>query len=205
VDAVLEARPPGVRGRLDLLGGALDAHLHPWSPQTWPIVAAALGGIAWTFAASVGVGQPVPPDWPGYLQETLPVFLGAVPILMIAALGISTRLGDRDPRAVRVGRSVVVLASIAWAALLAGATAGLTGGAVLALAATVVAVGTLLVGVALLAAGDRPPAVALLVAALALVTPFAWASVAYGIAWTAAAVTQLRDPRPTGGRGAVVG
>jgi len=197
--AVLEARPPGLRDRLNLLGGALDAHLHPWSPPAWPAAAAAIGGIAWTFAGAIALGQPVPPDWPGYLQETLPLFLAAVPLLMLAALGASTRLGSRDPVAARIGRPVVVGASVAWAVLLTVAAANLGGGAILAVAATGVAAGTLLLGIALLAADDRGPGIALLAASLALLVPVAWAPVAYGAAWTAAAVTQLRDPRPSGG------
>ena len=199
VAGLLVERPPGIRDRLDLLGGALDAHLHPWWVPAWPVVAAGIGGIAWTFAGAVALGQPAPPDWPGYLAETLPVFLAAVPLLMLAALGVSTRLGDRDPRAVRLGRPIVVVASIAWTVLLAIATANLGGGAPLALAATGVAAGTFLLAIGLLGAGDWRPASALLVATLVLLVPATWAPVAYGAAWTAVAVVQLLDPRPTGG------
>jgi hypothetical protein len=199
VDALLADRPPGVRNRVDLLGGAIDAHLHPWWVPAWPVVAAATGGIAWTFAGAIALGQPAPPDWPGYLAETLPVFLAAVPLLMLAALGASTRLGNRDPRAVRLGRPVVVLGSVAWTVLLAIATANLGGGAPLAIAATAVAAGTLLLAIGLLGAGDWAPAIALLAASLCLLVPATWAPVAYGAAWTAAAVAQLLDPRPTGG------
>jgi hypothetical protein len=197
VAALLDARPPGLRDRLDLLAGALDAHLHPMAAASWPVVAAASGGIAWTFAGAIALGQPAPPDWPGYLAETLPVFVGAVPLLGLAAIGVSTRLGDRDPAAARLGRPIVVGASLAWAGLLAIATANLGAGAPLAIAATGVAAGLLLLGVALLAAGDGRPGLALLAAALCLVIPAPWAPVAYGAAWTTAAVAQLRDPRPS--------
>jgi hypothetical protein len=204
VERLLLDRPPGIRDRLDLLGGALDAHLHPWWAPAWPIVAAGIGGIAWTFAGAIALGQPAPPDWPGYLAETLPVFLAAVPLLMLAALGASTRLGDRDPAVVRYGRPIVVLASIAWTVLLALATANLGGGAPLAVAATGVAAGTLLLAIGLLGAGDWRPAGALLIASLCLLIPATWAPVAYGAAWTAAAIAQLLDPRPTGGPAARV-
>ncbi len=197
--ALLDERPPGARARLNLVGGALDAHLHPWWVPSWPIVAAGIGGIAWTFAGAIALGQPVPPDWPGYLAETLPLFLVTVPLLALAALGASTRLGDRDPAAVRLGRPVVVAASVAWTVLLAIATANLGGGAPLALAATGVAAGTLLLAVALLGAGDWRPGGALLLAALALVVPATWSPVAYGAAWVAVAVAELLDPRPAGG------
>lgn len=199
VDALLADRPPGIRDRIDLVSGALDAHLHPWWVPAWPILAAAIGGIGWTFAGAVALGQPAPPDWPGYLAETLPVFLAAVPLLMLAAIGATTRLGDRDPRAVIVGRPLVVLASAAWAVLLAIATANLGAGPPLAIAATGVAAGTLLLAIGLLGAGDWVPAIALLAAALVLVIPAPWSPVAYGGAWTAAAIAQVIDPRPTGG------
>ena len=199
VDGLLIERPPRIRDRLDLLGGALDAHLHPWWVPAWPVVAAGIGGIAWTFAGAVALGQPAPPDWPFYLAETLPVFLTSVPLLMLAALGVTTRLGDRDPAVVRFGRPIVVLASIAWTILLAVATANLGAGAPLALAATGVAAGTFLLAIGLLAAGDWRPASALLIATLVLLIPATWAPVVYGAAWTAVAVIQLLDPRPSGG------
>ncbi len=107
-----------MRARLDLAVGALDAHLHPWWVPAWPVAAAAAGGVAWTFAGAVALGQPVPPDWPGYLQETLPVFLAASPLLLLATLGASTRLGPWDPVAVRAGRPVAVVGWVAWILLL---------------------------------------------------------------------------------------
>jgi hypothetical protein len=194
--AHLADRPPGWLDRLDLLRGALDAHLHPIVPPAWPVAAAAIGGIAWTFAGAVALGQPVPPDWPGYLQETLPVMLAAAPLLAVAAIGASTRLGDRSPAVVRAGRALVAVGSLAWTLLLVLATANLVGGAPLAVAATVTGGGLLLVGLALFADGDPLPAGALLVAALTLLAPVSWAALAYGVAWTAAAVLQLRDPHP---------
>jgi hypothetical protein len=196
VEAVLARRSPTWRDRADLLAGAVDAHLHPIAAPIWPVAAAAIGGIAWTFAAAIALGQPAPPDWPGYLQETLPVFLGAEPLLGLAAIGASTRLGDRNPLAARLGRLVVLTASVAWAMLLAAAATNLGAGPALAVAAAGVAVGTLLLAVALLGIADSWTGIALVVAALCLVVPTTWAPVAYGAAWTTAAVAQLRDPRP---------
>ena len=48
MDALLADEPPGMRARLDLAVGALDAHLHPWWVPAWPVAAAAAGGGAWT-------------------------------------------------------------------------------------------------------------------------------------------------------------
>jgi hypothetical protein len=196
MDALLADDPPGLRARLDLVRGALDAHLHPWWVPAWPVIAAAIGGVAWTFAGAVALGQPVPPDWPGYLMETLPVFLAAAPLLLLATLGASTRLGPRDPASVRIGRPLATIGWVAWVALLACAVSGSGGGPALAVAATIAAAGTLLVGIALLATGDWPPGAALLAAALVLVVPAPWSAAAFGAAWVAAAVAQLLDPRP---------
>ena len=196
VDALLADEPPGPRARLDLVAGALDAHLHPWWVPAWPVAAAAMGGVAWTFAGAVALGQPVPPDWPGYLGETLPVLLVAAPLLLLATLGASTRLGPWDPATVRAGRPVAVVGWVAWIVLLVGAVANLVAGAPLAFAATAAAAGILLVGIALLAAGDWGPGGALLVAALVLVVPAPWSAAAFGAAWTVAAIAQLMDPRP---------
>ena len=109
------------------------------------------GGVAWTFAGAVALGQPVPPDWPGYLQETLPVFLAASPLLLLATLGASTRLGPCDPSAVRVGRPFAVVGWLAWILLLAPPSRARAPAPALALAATIAAAGTFLVGIALLA------------------------------------------------------
>ena len=196
MDALLADDPPGIRARLDLVGGAVDAHLHPWWVPAWPVAAAGIGGVAWTLAGAIALGQPAPPDWPGYLVETLPVFLAAAPLLLLATLGASTRLGPRDPAAVRVGRPLAVIGWAAWIVLLAGAVAGFGAGAGLAVAATIAAAGTLLVGIALLASGDWAPGAAMLVAALVLVVPAPWSAGAFGAAWVVAAIAQLLDPRP---------
>lgn len=196
VSALLGEHPPSWRDRLDLVAGALDAHIHPLAAPTWPVLAAAIGGIAWTFAGAVALGQPVPPDWPGYLEETLAIFLGAVPLLALATLGASTRLGDSDPAIARLGRALVILASVAWAVLLVIAIARLGGDFTLAIAATATAAGILLVGLALLGAGDGWIGAFLLLAALCLVIPATWAQVAFGVAWTVVAVALLLDPRP---------
>lgn len=196
VAALLVDAPPDWRDRIDLLRGALDAHLHPISPAAWPVYAAAVGGIAWTFAGALALGQPAPLDWPGYLAETLPLLAGAAPLLALAAIGASTRLGDPNPAVARLGRAIVALGSSVWTVLLVAATANLVGGTPLAIAATATAAGTLLLGMALLGAGDGLVGTAMLAAAVCLVVPTPWAPVAYGAAWMAVAVLHLLDPRP---------
>jgi hypothetical protein len=145
----------------------------------------------------MALGQPAPLDWPGYLAETLPLLAGSAPLLALAAIGASTRLGDPNPAAARLGRAIVTLGSATWTALLVAATANLVGGPPLAVAASATAAGTLLLGVALLGAGDGLVGTAMLAASVFLVVPTPWAPAAYGAAWTAVAVLQLLDPRPS--------
>ena len=124
------------------------------------------------------------------------MFLAASPLLLLATLGASTRLGPWDPVAVRAGVRSRSSGGSPWILLLVAAVANLGAGAPLAFAATASAAGILLVGVALLGAGDWGAGGALLVAALVLVIPAPWSAAAFGVAWTVAAIAELRDPRP---------
>ena len=196
MDLLLDDRPPGVRDRLDMVTGALDAHLHPSEPQRWPVLAAAAGGIAWTSLSAFAAGQPSPPDWPGYLVETLPLVAVAVPVLALAALGASMRLGDRDPRGLGTARSIALGGSLAWTALLVRALAEGWSGPELGIAASVTALGFVLIGLVLQRAGDWPVSGLLVAAGGCLLVPWVWAGVLYGAAWVASATIQLRDPRP---------
>ena len=108
---LLEDRPPTARDRVDLVRGAIDAHLHPIEPLRWPATAAAIAGVVWTAGAAYALGQPSPPDWPGYLIETLPLFAATVPLVWLAALGASTRLGTADPRGLGAARLLLVPAT----------------------------------------------------------------------------------------------
>ena len=196
MSTLLDESSTDLRDRLDLVAGALDAHLHPIAAPAWPIAAAAIAGLAWTFAGGVAQGQPAPLDWPGYLDETLPMLAGAVPLAALGAIGATTRLGDRNPVIARLGRTLLTLGGLAWTALLVAAVLHAAGGAPLAVAATVVAFGCLLSGIALLAVGDARPGTALLVAALVLVVPAMWSQIAFGVALVCLAASLLRDPRP---------
>lgn len=196
VTALLAEAPPDWRDRVDLVRGALDAHLHPICAPLWPVAAAAIAGIAWTLAGALALGQPAPPDWPGYLDETLAVLAGATPLAALAVIGASTRLGDRNPLAARLGRSLVAVAGVAWTILLVLAAARLGGDASLAVAATALAFGVLLIGVPLLAVGDLAVGAILLAMALCLVVPATGAHAAFGVVLVALAWAMLVDPRP---------
>lgn len=102
-EAILEARPPGARDRIDIVRGAIDARLHPQVPGTGdrfptprPISSAApglliaLGGIAWVLAHSIiATTGPLNAD----LDATPAIpFLAAA--LVLIPLGTTTARGD---------------------------------------------------------------------------------------------------------------
>ncbi len=116
---LLDERPPTWRDAIDLVRGALDAHLHPPSRSRLPAFAAILAGAAWTVVALAVLAEPVPPDWPGFLAWTLvPGFIGAAAGL-VASIGLALRLGDGPGLFGRRRRcSALVLTHGAWAVVL---------------------------------------------------------------------------------------
>ena len=142
------------------------------------------------------MGQPAPPDWPGYLIETLPLYLVTVPLVWLAVLGASMRLGTADPRGLGTGRVLVLVGSVAWALLLVRAVLGAWSGPEPAVAASVVAAGTIVLGVVLMHGGDWPVSGLLVLAGGCLLLPAVWSGVAFGLVWAALGVVQLRMPGP---------
>lgn len=200
VASLLADLPATPRATIDLARGAIDAHLHPMGPLLWPSIAASIGGIAWTFAAAVAVGQPVLPEWPGYLEETLPIQLAAASLIVLGVVGASTRLGDAESRLATVGRPLAVIGGVGWIVLLLLAIVRLAYGWPVAVATSLVAVSVVALALALGRAGDRPVADLLVVAAAALVIPVPLGSIGFGAAWVAIAVAELRSPRPSSDR-----
>lgn len=195
--ALLELRPAGPRDRLDLARGALDAWLNPPEPSVVPGFTALLGGGAWIVAALMVALQPVPPDWPGYVQEMLPIATVGTAFLLAATVGCALRLGDGGGRL----RAFAVLAACggysAWLAALAAALLGLEYGAATAVTSTAAGMGTVLVGLALLRAGDWPVAGLVVAAPIALLAPPGWTWLGFGAIWTAIGVLCLTArPRP---------
>jgi hypothetical protein len=191
--AVLEARPPGLRGRLDLVRGAIDARLHPEHPSWLPAYASIAGGALWTSAALVVLAQPAPPDWPGYTVDMLPNALAGSVALLLAIVGVWLRLGDTVSPFARVALEVALAGHLAWLVTLGAALLALDYGASTAIAATAAAIGSLLVGIVLSRAGDWPIAGLLTFAPVAMLVPWgapAW--LAFGLAWTAIGFAQLR-------------
>lgn len=192
--AVLDARPPGPRERLDLVRGALDAHLHPDRPSWLPAYASLAGGAMWTSGALVVLGQAAPPDWPGYVVDMLPTALAGATALLLAIVGAWLRLGDTASPFARVALDLAVAGHVAWLVAIGAAILALDYGATTAIAGTAAAIGTFLVGIALSRAGDWPIAGLLIVAPVALLLPWgapAW--IAFGITWTAIGFAQRRE------------
>ncbi len=206
--AVLEAAPPDRRDLVDIARGAVDAHLHPAEPSLVPGLAAVIGGGLWILAAVPIAALPTPPDWPGYLLDSLPAALLAVVCLVVAVAGTwlreDGRGGDVGRRLGRVGVGLAVIGHVAWAVALGATFAGLGYGAPVAVASTVAGLGTVLVGLALVRAGDWPIAGLLVVAPVLLVVPpwlvpqaATW--IGFGISWIGVGLVELfGQPRSLG-------
>jgi len=190
--AVLEARRPGLRDRLDLARGALDAWLHPARRSSLPAYLSLAGGALWTGGALVVLGQPVPPDWPGYLVDMLPQALLAAVFLSAASIGVWLRLGDGASRFARLALQVALAGHLAWIVALGAAILRIDYGPTTAIAATAAAIGTFLVAVALLRADDLVIGGLLVAAPIALLVAWAPAWVWFGLAWSVVGLIQLR-------------
>ncbi len=203
--AVLEAASLDRMARVDIVRGALDAHLHPAEPSLVPGLAAVLGGGLWILGAVPIAALPTPPDWPGYFLDSLPVAIVAVAILTIAIGGTwlrgDGRGGAAGRRFGRAGIALAIVGHIAWAGALVGTLAGVGYGAPVAIVSTVAGLGTVLVGLSLAAAGDWPIAGLVIVAPILLVvppwvvpSPAAW--LAFGAIWIGIGVLELFGRSP---------
>jgi hypothetical protein len=185
---LLEGGSLGLRDRVDLLRGALDAHLHPERRSPLPVVAAlSASALATAHAIVLGV-QPVPTDWPGYLMDALPLIAGAVAALIPALVGLWLRLGDDDGRIGRIGLLVALAGHALWLAALVGVMLRIDYGPLTAIAATAAAIGTGALGVALAGRSRLVLGGLLAIAALAGVAPPALGWPLFAAAWTGVAV-----------------
>jgi hypothetical protein len=185
----------GVRSRVDLVRGALDAHLHPRRPSPVPVVAAlSAGGLATAHALALAA-QPAPPDWPGYLMDALPLALATVALLLPATVGLWLRLGDTDGLLGRLGIVVGLAGHLAWLLAIAAALGGAGYGPWTSVAATVAMAGSAMLGVALAGAGSAAVGGLLVGAALAGVAPPALGWPVFAAVWTAIGFRMLLDFR----------
>jgi hypothetical protein len=197
VRALLDSRPPGPRDILDLLRGAVDAHLHPPAPSWVPPVAALSGGALWTSAAVVVGAQPVPADWPGYVIEMVPLALAGVILLTVAVVGAWLRLGDSGGGYGGLAIDVALVGHVAWILALVGILLRVDYVASTLVGVTASVTGNVLVAIALLRARDWPLAGALAAGSIGLllasieVLPVAAGWLAFGLGWTIAGLIEL--------------
>ena len=130
---LLEARPPSVPERLDIVRGALDAHLHPQvvrpgeaAPAPVPNqesrtarqlgIGTLLGSALWIAGFAVSMLGPVVYDGYGGYRDgsaALPFMLAAV-CLLAAGLGGQLLRLPREARLARIGARTALLFLIVW-------------------------------------------------------------------------------------------
>jgi hypothetical protein len=194
--AVLESGPFTGRTRLDLLRGAFDAHVHPLIPPTQPVIAALIAGIAWIVTGLASSLQPLMPDWPGFLLETLPVAVVGAMAAMSAVLQTSRRSGLDAPAGTSLAISIAVAGHAAWIAALVVAALGGPYGAITGAAGAIAAISIVFVGIVRSRADDHPTGRCLLIAGGAMLIPSPVAWVLVGGMWVGLAVAGLRLEAP---------
>jgi hypothetical protein len=197
LEALLETERVGFRTGLDLLRGAVDAHLHPDRPSPIPVAAAITASaliVAHTIALST---QPVAPEWPGYLADALPLIIGAVAALLPAVIGLWLKLGDADGAFGRIGLALAVAGHLVWLVALLAAALRIEYGPITAIAATVAMAGTAALGVALVGHSRVILGLLLALAALAGIAPPSLGWVLFAGAWTAIAAVLVLEFGPS--------
>ncbi len=194
--AMLEQFQIGWRGRLDLVRGAVDARLH--GSSRLPAGSALVSGGLWTFAGAGIIAQPTPPDWPGYLLEAVPLAIIATALAGFATIGCWARRSDGSGPAGTVAIVLAVLGHLAWTAALIAVLFGGPAGSATVAAQTLGALGSVLVGLLLVARGDDRVGWVLVVAPAILLFgwPFAW--LGFGFGWTLVGVLLLSGSEPDG-------
>jgi hypothetical protein len=183
--ALLATRPPDRRARIDLLRGAFDAHLRGAGPRpAGGAVAALVAGAAWTVVGVASVAGPTPPDWPGYLLDTVPVAIVGVAAVLVASLGVARLAWASNGPSLELAVIATLVGHVAWAAALVVVVIGGPYGAVTAIAQSAAAVATIGLGLVLFRARAHPVAEAVVATGgvLLVPTPVAWLVV--GALWT---------------------
>jgi hypothetical protein len=147
-------------------------------------VAALLGGGIWTMIAARVASQPVPPGWPGYLIEIIPLALVAVVFLMVAVVGIALRAADAHGRATAAVLVLTIATYVAWIVAMAGTLAGAADPLVLWVTQTIAMVSTAAVGIVVRTVDERLGSL-VVVAAAAMILPWGGAWLVFGTCWTA--------------------
>ena len=194
--ATLEQRHVRARDRLDLLRGAVDAWLH--EPSRVPAFAALGAGGLWTVVGAGVLAQPVPPDWPGYLLETLPLAALATVFGGLATIGCWARRSDGAGRAGGLAIVLAVVGHIAWIVALIAGWLGAGYGAHTIAAQALGVLGSVLVGLMLLRSADERIGSVLVIAPAIMLFgwPIAW--LGFGLGWTLVGALLLAWPEPDG-------
>ncbi len=199
--SLLDDAPRRRRDGFDLARGALDAWLHPPVPSHLAGVAALVGGAAWTAVALAVVFQPVPPDWPGYLHELLPLAILAAVSLLIATLGVAVRVADLGGRLVILVAWLAAAGYIVWVSALVATAAGLADSVTLAVGQTLAMVGTAAVGVMVIRVKQDVIGVLLVIASTSMLIPATPAWLVFGACWTVIGVVLEFERSSRPGRG----
>jgi hypothetical protein len=185
--ALLEDRPPSARDGIDLLRGALDAHIHPAVRSRVAGMAALLAGAMWGVVAVGTLAEPAPPDWPGFLAWTLAPGALAVAAGLVSTVALALRLDDGRP-----GRllPLAVLAALAGqAALLFALVTAIVGGpygAITGAAASLAGVGLAALGLVALRHGSTAVGITLLLVGGSVLVPPPLGFVLAAASWTGA-------------------
>jgi hypothetical protein len=196
---ILEQEPPSMSLALDVVRGALDAHLHRDGPIAWPAYAAVLGGSVWVVLGVLTASELAPPDWPGYTLDLVPLAILAAASLLLAVGGLWLRVGDGASTGATFAMVLAIVGHAAWLVALLATAAGVDYTAAVVLATTVAILGNLLVAASIFRAGARTSAAVLAGCSLALLAPVAtevpvalsW--LVYGLGWSAIGLLELHD------------
>lgn len=190
---ILGQEAMGARSRIDIVRGALDARLHPDSPSRLPVVAALTTSALATAHAIALATQPVPTEWPGYLDDALPLIAGAVAAAIPAIIGLWLRLGDEDGAIGRAGIVLAVIGHLGWLLALIAAATRVAYGPSIAVVAAIAMTGTILVGVALVGHSRTALGGLLAAAGLAGLAPPALGWATFAAAWTGVAAVLVME------------
>ncbi|MGK2849310.1 MAG: hypothetical protein ACSLFN_00100 [Candidatus Limnocylindrales bacterium] len=202
--ALLESTAPDFRARIDLVRGALDAHLSraDAAPGRIGIAAALVAGAAWAIIAVASLGAPAPPDWPGYLVETLPLAAIGASAILVAAIAAARPAWSANGLPLESGLVAVLVGHGFWVVALCLAVFGGSYGAITAVASSLAAIATAWLGIALMRAGLHPTGEAVAVAGAVLLIPSPSAWLISGALWSGIGLWRAADGRA--GRSAVL-
>jgi hypothetical protein len=182
---LLATRPPRRSDALDLMRGALDAHLHPPTRSRIPGLTAVTAGAAWLVVAIGVLVEPVAPDWPGLLAWTLAPAAIAATASVLALAGMILRVGAGSSPVARAAMAGALVGATGLSAALTVAAFGGPYGAITGAALSLAGVGTVCCGVVAAGRGAMVPGTLVAIAGVAwlLPAPIGWLTAA--VTWSA--------------------